>query len=80
MTRPGLASVMALDFVLVISRGFLVGLVLILHISESWLIGWHLEEAAMRNQDVFVFCFRRLQPELRDMRFDQVGQKQMRER
>ena len=33
----------------------------------------------MRNQDIVVFCLRRLQTELGDVRLDQIGKKQMRE-
>ena len=51
---------------------------LTIHISESWLVAWHLEET-MRNPDLVVFCRRGLETELGDMRLDQVGKKQMRE-
>src|SRR5580693_7108075 len=40
---------------------------LIIHISESWLIAWHLEQT-MRNPDLVVFFRRRLETELGDMR------------
>ena len=42
---------------------------LIIHISESWLVGWHLNEA-MRNRDILVFCLHGLETELGDMRLD----------
>jgi hypothetical protein len=47
---------------------------LTIHISESWLVAWHIEEM-MRHP----FCRRGLETELGDMRLDQVGKKQMRE-
>ena len=51
---------------------------LTIHISESWLGAWHIEET-MRNPDLILFCRRGLETELGDMRLDQVGKKQMRE-
>src|SRR5258705_6352938 len=51
---------------------------LIIHISEKWLVAWHLEET-MRDPVLFLFCRRGLETELGDMRLDQVGKKQMRE-
>jgi len=51
---------------------------LIIHISESWLGAWHIEET-MRHPVLFLFCRRGFETELGDMRLDQVGKKQMRE-
>jgi hypothetical protein len=51
---------------------------LTIHISESWLGAWHIEET-MRNPDLIRFCRRALKTELSDMRLDQVGKQQMRE-
>jgi hypothetical protein len=51
---------------------------LTIHISESWLVAWHIEET-MRDPVLFLFCRRGLETELGDMRLDQVGKKQMRE-
>jgi hypothetical protein len=51
---------------------------LTIHISESWLVAWHIGET-MRTPDLFLFCRRGLETELGDMRLDQVGKKQMRE-
>src|SRR6267378_4475968 len=51
---------------------------LTIHISEGWLVAWHIEET-MRNPVLFLFCRRGLETELGDMRLDQVGKKQMRE-
>jgi hypothetical protein len=51
---------------------------LTLHISESWLVAWYIEET-MRIPDLILFCRRGLETELGDMRLDQVGKKQMRE-
>jgi hypothetical protein len=50
---------------------------LTIHISESWLVAWHIEET-MRTPDLILFCRRGLETELGDMRLDQVGKKQMR--
>src|SRR6267142_3308662 len=43
---------------------------LIIHISEKWLVAWHLEQT-MRNPDHVVFFRRGLETELGDMRLDQ---------
>jgi hypothetical protein len=51
---------------------------LTIHISESWLVAWHIEET-MRDPDLILFCHRGLETELGDVRLDQVGKKQMRE-
>ena len=51
---------------------------LTIHISESWLVAWHIEET-MRHPVLFPFCRRGFETELGDMRLDQVGKKQMRE-
>ena len=51
---------------------------LIIHISESWLGAWHIEET-MRRPVLFLFCRRGFETELGDVRLDQVGKKQMRE-
>jgi hypothetical protein len=48
------------------------------HISESWLVAWHIEET-MRHPVLVLFCRRGFETELGDMRLDQVGKKQMRE-
>src|SRR4029077_14826985 len=50
---------------------------LTIHISESWLVGWHLNEA-MRNHDILVFCLRGLETEFGNMHLDQIGKKQVR--
>ena len=42
---------------------------LIIHISESWLAAWHIEET-MRTSDLILFCRRGLETELGDMRLD----------
>ena len=49
---------------------------LTIHISESWLVAWHIEET-MRILDIVPFCRRGLETKLGDMRLDQVGKKQM---
>ena len=51
---------------------------LIIHISESWLGAWHIEET-MRRPVLFLFCHRGFETELGDTYLDQVGKKQMRE-
>lgn len=51
---------------------------LTIHISEGWLVAWHIEET-IGNLDLVLFCRRGLETELGDMRLDQVGKKQMRE-
>jgi len=51
---------------------------LTIHISESWLVAWHIEET-MRTPGLVLFCRRGLETELGDMLLDQVGKKQMRE-
>ena len=51
---------------------------LIIHISESWLGAWHIEET-MRHPVLFLFCRRGFETELGDMCLDQIGKKQMRE-
>ena len=51
---------------------------LTIHISESWLVAWHIEET-MRHPVLVLFCRRGFETELGDMRLDQVGKKQMRE-
>src|SRR6266513_5879396 len=50
---------------------------LTIHISESWLVGSHLNEA-MRNQDILVFCFQGLETEFGNMHLDQIRKKQVR--
>ncbi len=42
---------------------------LTIHISESWLIAWDIEET-MRNAVFFLFCRRGLETELGNMRLD----------
>ena len=42
---------------------------LTIHISESWLVAWHLEQT-MRNPDLVVFFRRGLETELGDMLLD----------
>jgi len=51
---------------------------LIIHISESWLVAWPIEEV-MRRPVLFLFCRRGLETEPGDMLLGQVGKKQMRE-
>jgi len=51
---------------------------LTIHISESWLVAWPIEET-MRHSVLVLFCRRGFETELGDMRLDQVGKKQMRE-
>jgi len=51
---------------------------LTIHISEMWLVAWHMEET-MRTPDLILYCHRGFETELGDMRLDQVGKKQMRE-
>src|SRR5439155_26978749 len=50
---------------------------LTIHIGESWLVGWHLNEA-MRNQDILVFCLHGLETEFGNMHLDQIRKKQVR--
>jgi hypothetical protein len=42
---------------------------LTIHISESWLVAWHIEET-MLTPDLILFCRRGLETELGDMRLD----------
>ena len=51
---------------------------LTIHISESWLVAWPIEEM-MRRPVLFLLCRRGLETEPGDMLLDQVGKKQMRE-
>src|SRR5437016_14348486 len=51
---------------------------LTIHISEGWLVAWHIEKT-IGNLDLVLFCRRGLETELGDMLLDQVGKKQMRE-
>jgi len=51
---------------------------LTIHISEPWLVAWHIEET-IGNPDLILFCRCRLETELGDMLLDQVGKKQMRQ-
>src|SRR5260370_3040579 len=50
---------------------------LTIHISESWLVGWHLTEA-IRTRDILVFCLHGFETEFGNMHLDQIGKKQVR--
>ena len=52
---------------------------LTIHISESWLAAWHIDERT-GNLDLLLFCSRRLQTETLHVCFHQIGQQQVRER
>jgi hypothetical protein len=49
---------------------------LTIHISESWLAAWHIDERT-GNLDLLLFCSRRLQTETLHVCFHQIGQQQV---